>query len=372
MVIRPAASLREVDGAYELAARIFGPSYPEALARLARIRQREALEEASDVLIATTDKKIVGMTHVLPRKVYLHGIPVPAFGFGHVCIHPDLQGQGCGELLVLGALELAQKKGGVLAIVIARRAVDGFYWKYGFVGIDAFAEVSVIGFGPVASSGGRIRCVVGVSPSRLRDYARTYAGTYSSLPYAFCRDSNWWDYFESRLLPPSSDTRCVNVYLDNHWIGYFILSKGIVVEAAVEPQRTTLFAEALVRYVQRTQEGPVRLALALAHPCIRHVRRFAHAISLRFAWNGGHMVRVLDKGRFLQHWTCSERNGHNAKVPPRVLARTARFDIASHKGARGLMMASFGVLSAPEEAPYGEGAVNHLVLHPVWSMLDEF
>ena len=375
MVIRPAASLEEVDGAYDMAARIFGPNYPEAQARLARIRQREAPEAAGDVLIATTGKKIVGMTHVLPRPVYLGERPVEAFGLGHVCIHPSCQGQGHGRQLVLHALELVRKKGGVLAIVVARRAADGFYWNYGFVGIDSFAEVSVTGESLSSSPNKRIRCSAGASNNRLSDYAQAYKDTYESLPYAFCRASSWWTHLESRLEHASPDAMLVNVYDAGRWVGYYVIAKGVVIEAAAIRSRIELLAEALIRRLERTQGLPVRLALSLGHPCVAYARRFVHTVSLRFAWNGGHMVRILDRERFLACWSSSGKTVRGGKISRGSKNSRSEYDVASHKGARNLLLTAFGIAPSPiatEQRNVGGESCGMLGLHPVWSVLDEF
>jgi len=375
VVIRPAASLGEVDEAYDLAARVFGPTYPEALKRLAHIRLREEPESPGDVLVAISKEKIVGMVHVLPRDVYVRGKRVKAFGFGHVCIHPSYHGQGHGKQLILHALELARGKKGVLAIVIARRAVDGFYWKYGFVGIDSFAEVTLSGESSSVSSGKRIRYTTGVAPRQLPALARAYEQTYAPLPFTFCRDSRWWSHLGARIKSVSPGVRCVNVYLDRRWLGYFILSQGAVIEAALENRHIELFTQALVRYVHDTLKGPVRLALAVSHPCIEYLRKFAHTMSLRFVWNGGHMVRVLDKERFFDHWPRFGKKGRGQGEGLDVKASASRLNVASHEGARRLVLAAFGAASLPSKTKQ-TGPVSTascaVRLHPVWSILDEF
>jgi len=375
VVIRTASLHAEVDEAYDLAAKVFGPSYPEAVERLTRIRSYEGLEMPSDVVVARAERKIVGMAHVLPRPVYIDGRQVSAWGIGHVCVHPSYQGYGYGRGLVLRAIQKIREHAGVLAIVIARRKVDGFYPKYGFVGVDAFLEMAVACKSVTVPLRRRIRYRVNVLTDRLVDYAKAYAETYSNLPFAFCRAAHWWTHLESRLQAVSPEMECVNVYLENRWLGYFILHRGVVIEAASDTRHIESFAQAVVHHVRRTHGGTVRLALTLLHPCIEYLRNFVHTINLRFAWNGGHMIRVLDKRKFLKSWPWCGEGRKSQNVARSTKASAARFNVTSHEGARKLVMAAFGMASSHidrQRLEYGEGACGLLGLHPVWSILDEF
>jgi hypothetical protein len=149
----------------------------------------------------------------------------------------------------------------------------------------------------------------------------------------------------------------------------------VVIEAAAIRGRIELLTEALIRHLERTKGLSVRLALSLGHPCVEYARRFVHTVSLRFAWNGGHMVRILDRERFLEYWSSSRKAGRHGKMGRGFKNWRSRFDVASHEGARNLLMTAFGIASSPITTKQRGGvdeSCGMLSLHPVWSILDEF
>ena len=360
ITIGPAVSLMEVDEAYDLAARVFGPTYPEAVARLTLVRFREGLESPGDVLVARCKAKIVGMVQVLPRRMYFSGKVVQAFGLGHVCVDPSLQGRGYGGRLVTRALQLVHEREGLFAIVIARRAVDGFYSKYGFAGIDGFAEICVASRGTFLQRRTNLLCLRSETFENVKTMARAYRDTYSRMEFSFCRSERWWKHFGARLGGASPDSEVIDVRAGGASIGYGVLSKGVVIELAAVKAKWELVLQAVLPYLLKDRPSGARFALALSHPCMAYLQNVNHTIALRFAWDGGHMIRIMNERALMPSWS---RQGGGIARKNISSSKTSKGnkEISRHRSAREALLQGFSRQS-----------VSILGVHPVWSILDEF
>lgn len=124
--VRAATSAAEVDAAYELAARVFGPDYFTAAATKVRLRAVDPVRALDEVVLVVSDGEVVGFVRLVARSVWLGGEALPVGGVTSVCVHPRVQGQGYGRLVMEEALAISRARGDVLSIAFARRAVDGF------------------------------------------------------------------------------------------------------------------------------------------------------------------------------------------------------------------------------------------------------
>jgi len=371
--IRSALSAREVDLAFDLAAKIFGPTYLKGRNRINKVRVLDSDADFQNVLVAVSNGRVVGMIHVLPRWVYLQGNPISAFGLSHVCVHPEFQQYGYGKKLVNKALKVIHAKGSVLAIVIARRAVDGFYSKYGFVGIASFPEIILLEKACIGKSKWKYQWSIGVDESHIHNYFLAYEQTYRYLPFSYVRDDQWWSNLGLRLDTICPEGKLINVFLGKKWLGYFFLNaKGTVVEAASKTEMYELLAQSIIDYyLSKIETLAPRFSLPIAHPVISYLRRFDHHMSFRYVWNGGHMIRIMDKEAFVHNWASYVRSASNSEFQESNIQSLLRYRFRSHADVRQFILLAFGV-AAPRRKGGSFPSYNALGLHPAWSLIDEF
>jgi GNAT superfamily N-acetyltransferase len=347
--VRPAATLAEVDAAYELAARVFGPDYFTAAATKVRLRALDPVRRPDEAIVVLSDGEVVGFVRLVARAVWLGGDALVVGGVTSVCVHPRLQKLGYGRLVMEEALAVSRARGDVLSIAFARRAVDGFYPRLGYLGIGCHPELTV----PVtARTGARaiaITITSGLDPEASAAYQTAYRATYGTLPLAFAREAVWWPSFARRMqdrLPPV-DFRTVRS--QGAVVGYFVVQGSRVIEAAA----TESAADALESALATAGPGDLTLALPPAHPALAPWRRRNHTERIRYAWDGGHVARVLDARRFAAALADATRGDD---------AGAAAADARDHTAARAILERVAGVA----------GSGRPMIALPAWSVVDEF
>ncbi len=295
--IRTANNMREVQQAYDLAARIFGSDYQKARKRKEHILKTDKLNQPKDVVIALGKEKIIGMVRIVERKNYFLGQLLKNAGITSVCVLPSYQGRGIGKGLVNTAITVMTKKNYSLSLVVARRAVDGFYAKYGYVGTGLFTQLLIsydASKDRVIKGKYKPHFKTGFQNRYSRKYAEMYKSNYNKVPLAFYRPRKWWEDFEQNVKYKIKKNNFVNVMDKKNLIGYFIYLDGKVIEAACTVKKNIKFCNAILRYV--FEKGLKRLLTTISkkHHCYEYYMNLNNTIEIRRVWDGGHMVRIID------------------------------------------------------------------------------
>jgi predicted acetyltransferase len=372
MEVRGAKHLREVDEAYELAARIFGANYFEAKATFARQRTLEPLNSLEDAVLVVSGEKVVGFVRILNRQFYSPAGIVKAGGITTVCTHPELRGQGWGLRVMEKALQRSRERGDAFSILFARRVLDGWYPRIGYVGIGCHLEMQVdkpIVAGTIVSFTGSIQ--LGLVKSYVNTYAEAYTDSYQDLFLSFRRTEDWWQTVEQRLAHRVGTKDFINVTIGDDPIGYFILRGGKVIEAASLRQYRRDFLAGLFEFCMATQKENLVLALPSGHWCVELLKRMNHTLSIRYSWEGGHMVRILEKDVFkkmIKHVATPESFES-------IEGLFDKYDVSDHKCAQELALKVCGALPGNIGDQYARGAAifsrNLLPMLPTWSIVDE-
>lgn len=283
-MIRVARTADEVAQAYGLEAEVFGPT-PEA-ARARRVwRDRFDPAKPEDCVIAVEKEKVVGLVRLMPRTLIVRGKAWSTGGVTNVCIHSSLRGRGLGAAIMRAAVSVMKRRGFVLSAAVARRAVDGFYPLFGYVGVDAFPEQRV----KTENSRPPLRMQAGSGEG----CAVFHRAAYKDVPLTMGRDRSWWATLGERLRLKHPNLR---------WMllgrrGYAVLDGETVIEAGSSRRD----AEACVRTLLATPAQERIFRLPPGHAWLDALYGRNHTQSTRAAWDGGHVVAVLKPAAFRQN-----------------------------------------------------------------------
>jgi predicted N-acetyltransferase YhbS len=366
MKIQAAKTQKELDEAYDLEARVFGPNYFDSVHRRS-INESLDPPAPGDVVVVRDGKSVIGMLRLMPRSLHVLGSTLSAGGLTNVCIHPDHHGRGLGRDLMEAALRILRERGFQVSVTIARRAVDGFYSRFGFLGIDAFPELRVQVPERLPEASRRVHATRGVDSAF--DYASAYGSTYGALAFAFDRKPAWWESLKKRLMLKHPGWSVLNLFLDGAPAGYAVLNpEEVVIEAASLPGAVPACAGAALSEAFGPQKERV-LRLTPDHPWAVSLRRYNHTLKTRAAWDGGHLLRVLDPGAF-----CAALSRGAGPGVERALSELGRLKAEDHPVAREMLAHCLGLcLHDCEGAPCRLPGLRHeSTLRPSWSPIDEF
>lgn len=332
--VRPAQDPGEIEAAYELAARVFGPNYFESADLKRRVRLLEPLRSMHDVIVAVDDDEVVGLVRILDREMEGAEGPLPVGGVTSVCVHPRVRGTGIGVAIMESALERSRDRGDVCSVLFARRALDGWYPRLGYVGVGAHPHLRLQTPSAVRPEVGPMR------QTRVGVYAGAYRASYGPLNLSFRRGRDWWALLAQQLeLKP--DLRFEEVTRKTDALGYLVRRGDTVIEAAAVPGGEHAVGGAAF--------ACGALSLPVHHWLLRAARAMDHELTIRYSWDGGHMMRILDPERFVTALQVSRD-----QVPTG--------DVRAHDRAREFLLT---VAGASGREPLWRDP-------PAWSLVDEF
>ncbi|MBI4355003.1 MAG: GNAT family N-acetyltransferase [Candidatus Omnitrophica bacterium] len=353
--VRSARHHGEVTQACTLAAHIFGTDVEQSRRRQEAWLRLEPCADLRDLVLACEGGEVVGLIRIVNRQFHWSDGMVPAGGLAHVGLHEAYRGRGLGGRMVEAALARLTERHDTLAVLFARRAVDGWYPKFGFVGLGCHPELRVE---PAALSETmqprEVQVETGLGSVPAEAWQTLYEASYRELPLSFYRDGLWWAGWEERLAMTVGCERVTRFYMADRLIGYAVSDGERVVEAAADVSWQASCAQALCAQAAEQDEG-LALRLPTDHWLMRWLQRLNHTLTIRYAWDGGHMVRLMG-ARALQSVEAAE-TGWDARQAVGV-ARASRSRL-EEQCSRLLEL----LTAAPP------AVVPSL---PTWSILDEF
>jgi len=299
MTSRKCANASELQTVVRLISSVLAANQPDPYKRFSHDFKLNSIEP-SDVLVLTDEREnITGTLTIVKRKVKLLGQKVDVAGLAFVCVHPDYQGAGLGRALMDCAVEELKKRKEALSILIARRAVDGFYPKFGYLGTGCFTELIINrdAFADTARLNG-VELIAGPVKTEAHRYMRLYNGVYANLPFSFVRGIQWWEnahlWLQYKIMP----AQFVNVFYRGDLTGYFIYKDNTVIEAACAMPGMDIFCNALMGFAHAMELPEIIFTMSAKHICSQRLQRLNHTLRQRRAWDGGHMVRIMDRDKF--------------------------------------------------------------------------
>lgn len=293
--VRLARSAAEADAAMELAARVFGPSYFEAREHKAAVlRDIEPLSGPGAIVIALDAGAIVGLIRLVDRQLRFERDVFGVTGITSVAVDPAYRNRGVGGALMRVAMREGRKRGDDVSVLFARRAVDGWYPKFSFLGVGQHVQLTVAtnAAGEERRAG---RWAAGMRGNVLPSLAPLYEASYRALPGNFVRPADWWQRFEARLrLRPGAELLTLSAR-SRGVIAYAIVEGNRVIEAAVRSRDAASTASALLEEMRRRGVTEVIFALHPSHPLMAPLFDMNHTLSVRRAWDGGHMAAPLTR-----------------------------------------------------------------------------
>lgn len=370
--VRAAKTKREVDLAYELVSKVFGPNYFEAREVKRHLRELENLRALEDAIVALKGNAIVGFLRILNRQYYSPVGLLNAGGITSVCVHPEFRGQGLGGKLMESALQRSRQRGDDFSILFARRVLDGWYPKFGYVGIGCHLEMQVEK-SHIASKhlsfGGSFR--KGIDVSYIDTYADAYADTYQDLFLGVYRDEDWWQALEKRLWRKVELEDLISVLMDGKPIGYFMIKEGSVIEAASLGKHRADFIDALIQFYVAKHDDRFVLAVPSKHWCIEYFKCMNHSLTIRYSWDGGHMIRIIDESVFKEIVKQNTARDFHSEVEKLF----EQYKVSEHESAKWLLATIVGAFASVSGKYVGgnqDGFWGGLLpMLPTWSIIDE-
>ena len=311
----PARNRQELDAAMHLAAATFGTTLPESeqLERKKFLMLGNPRVRPEDVIVLCAPAgQVIGMVVLVGRQMMRDGDALPVVHITSVCLSEKARGQGLSRHLMAAALEACRSRGAALALLVARRAVDNYYNKFGFWGLSSYSSLAVR---PLPAGRPSIRLAPASDndlPARMEAYETCYNNHFGH----HIRDETDWRYIreKSRLL----QLDFLSVSGPGKLAGYILARQNRIFELGLsDPSRAR---EVVAGYASRQGLGQIDIDISRHHRLADHLGENAVHCSRECRY-GGHMGAIVNTATLVE--TAASRIARRARIvsrPPAVEA----------------------------------------------------
>lgn len=297
MYIGCARSPQELESAIALAAVTFRSNEDVVTAldvKLYLMSPRVRITENDVVVIADDDQKILGTCFLIDRLFNKKGIRLKGTFLSSICIAESMRGKGLSSQLMNCAIAECESRSSDFAILIARRAVDHFYNKFGFWGISTYSKLS-FKFDEIAKL--NYRCVIRSATEKdIDSIEKIHILVYSFL-LGSCERSleNWRHILWKTKWQGASFTI---FQTEGVVVGYVIHSASDIFEIAAANGASYL--DLLSCLGREFSVKTFAVHTSQYHPIVNELRDLDFSIYSRQCSYGGHMVRIVADKKMLE------------------------------------------------------------------------
>jgi hypothetical protein len=178
-----------------------------------------------------------------------------------------------------------------ISVLYGRRAVDGFYSRFGYYGIGRYVDLEIIA---ISNFDKRIN-IIPFKREYLKTCIKLYKKTYSNLSGSILRNPPIWEFLLTRLKKGTGGFKMFLCFENQESIGYFVELDKKLVEICL-PSQFFPFMPAILRSLDISS-----ISIHQRHPFYIYCRTQMNTIlKERFAIDGGYMAKILNPGFLLE------------------------------------------------------------------------
>jgi len=229
VTFRCASSLEECEGAFNLAKKIFKDNDKSRLKKLSW--QYYGINKPENIILALSLEKIVGVLRICPLNMKIKGQILKVAGLSSICIDQNLQGYGFGKKLMETSTFYLDQRGYDLSFLIARRAVDHFYTKFGYFGASSYQSLNLKYNQQIMLQNSKV-FFSEFKLNNSKKYLEFFQQSYENCFGACYRKSDFWEFSIKKL--PVMGLSFKEILLDDTLVGYVVYNEEQILECGFE------------------------------------------------------------------------------------------------------------------------------------------
>lgn len=272
--------------------RIFGPNYYDALLVQGAILDAEPSTSPRNFILArSAEGELIGVVRIVERNILLDGAVLATGCISSVGVKPEWRVQGVASRMMNIAIEAMTSRGMDISVLYSRRAVDGFYPRFGFYGIGRYFDLEII-------STPHSDIYINTIPfmrENLEMCLELYNKIYSGLTGSVLRDLHIWEFLCMRVEKKIGGFKVFICLENQEIIGYLVMFENKLIEISI-PSRIFPAIPGLLSKLNIQS-----ISLHPRHPFYIYCRTRMNTIQKeRSALDGGYMARILNSESLLK------------------------------------------------------------------------
>ena len=324
--------------------------------------------------IARHNNKIVGTLLLRPKIMNYRGAELSVCGMSYMAIEANFQRSEVTENFKKMLLDISASYD--LALGFARKKMDGYWSKYGFVGVTDFGETKIQTrdinlFDPEFS--------VHIKNAETFDadaILEIYSQNNEQLVGNMLRDQQEFKY---AISTPEHRGFFKCFTCSGIFCGYMIIKGESIIEVRIKREFYERTAFAIKKYFQQNRQKTISFKTHINDPFITYISQFSHQTETRFAFEGGHILRISDLEAFftkitpmlskrLKKINLSSLNLENEVIRMTFDGSVMKINLKDRSAVKALTKLAFGMTAMQDERWHL--AFSHL--HTQFPVFDEF
>ncbi len=252
-----------------------------------------SLSAENFIIARNSQGALIGLVRIVDRQILIGGTLLNVGGISSVSVLPEWRQKGVCSLLMKKAHVLMKERGKDIAVLYGRRAMDGFYTRYGYYGIGLYIDLEV----NVPQCGrGKLRSVsFKETKEQVQSVMKFYKKEYYPLSGSIIRSPRIWEYLFAQIKESSGKLKLFLFFDGNRPAGYCLIREDKIIELSLLEKYYADFLGVL----KFLKIGV--LSIHPRHPFLKYCRsRISITIfKERFALNGGYMARLINQDSFI-------------------------------------------------------------------------
>lgn len=247
--------------------------------------------------IVVKDESIcVGVLCLLDRHIYLNSIAIDTTALSYMAVDINYRNFKVTNLIKEALFDYLQSNS-LLSIGIARKALDGYWSPYGYVGATNFSEIWVDN-STIADPPNKYE-VIAYEQNSLQRLSELYNSNYSNTSGGMVRDETIWRQYLNKI--ENNNVILKFIKSNTSVVGYFLYKDNRILEAACDPGLFEELVKVMHHFLVNSNDGfdKIIYEVGLSHPIVKWIKKYNHQINQRYVWNGGHIIRIESNIRLL-------------------------------------------------------------------------
>jgi predicted acetyltransferase len=243
------------------------------------------------LLVRNNKGMIIGVYFLLSRKINYCGLFLDVTGISYMAVLPEYRKIGISKILMEAMLAYANTHSDLI-LGFARKVMDNYWIPYRFFGFTNFGNISVeLSRLPVED---KSLFVDNIGQGDVPIIAAMYEMTYTKTLNSLVRTQALWEYIIMKLEREQRKIESIKT-IEGKIVGYQFRSHNTIEELCIDDSFIQNATSLIHRVIKEDDPDAkdIILNIGLTHPFSKYLRNhFSHSINTRFAWNGGHIIRI--------------------------------------------------------------------------------
>ena len=248
--------------------------------------------EFRNLVIAKDNDNIIGLVRIVPTIFLWNSREVKSAGVSSVCIDERYRGRGISKLLLEKTFFEIEKRKFDLSHLIARKALDNYYNKFGYFGASSYQKIQIKNSNFQKQE--NVKLEKKFIEQNIKIYSQAYDESYVKCFGRVKRDEKYWYYLKLRF-EKMNEVTFFTIKLNNIPIGYMLREGNKILELSILEQH---LSNEILEQIIFSNEDEVVLEIPFEHSLVSYLGNWDIIFLSRKCLFGGHMLKIINNTLF--------------------------------------------------------------------------